>query len=252
MAYKRRNKRKKSFLSKRFLKLPIWLWIILICLVISGMGGKDSSSPEDTSSNSTTVATQLSTATDVIAENTPIVVAETPTLVATVLPTNTPNATSPPVNGPVESPSEIPATDPTKYVLKQGDKNDDVKALQRVLISLGYLSGSADGDFGPKTASALKAYQNAAGLPVTGECDYETYLSITSPNAPSAIVHVEDNEPVVTSNELSYVYNKNTKKFHYPSCSSAADIKPKNRGEFTGTRDELINRGYQPCKRCNP
>ena len=55
-----------------------------------------------------------------------------------------------------------------------------------------------------------------------------------------------------TSKEITYVLNKNTHKFHYPSCSSADDIKPKNRKEFTGTREEVIAQGYDPCKRCNP
>lgn len=52
--------------------------------------------------------------------------------------------------------------------------------------------------------------------------------------------------------EQDYVLNKNTKKFHYPWCSSADDIKKKNRKEFTGTREEVISQGYVPCKRCNP
>ena len=55
-----------------------------------------------------------------------------------------------------------------------------------------------------------------------------------------------------TSREMIYVLNKNTHKFHYPTCSSADDIKPKNRKEFTGTREEVIAQGYDPCKRCNP
>ena len=50
----------------------------------------------------------------------------------------------------------------------------------------------------------------------------------------------------------SYVANTNTKKFHYPSCSSVSDMKEKNKMYFDGTREELINMGYQPCKRCNP
>ena len=55
-----------------------------------------------------------------------------------------------------------------------------------------------------------------------------------------------------TSEKITYILNKNTHKFHYPSCSSADDIKPKNRKEFTGTREEVIAQGYDPCKRCNP
>ena len=52
--------------------------------------------------------------------------------------------------------------------------------------------------------------------------------------------------------EQDYVLNKNTKKFHYPWCSGADDIKKKNRKDFTGTREEVISQGYVPCKRCNP
>ena len=52
--------------------------------------------------------------------------------------------------------------------------------------------------------------------------------------------------------ERDYVLNKNTKKFHYPWCSSADDIKKKNRKDFTGTREEVISQGYVPCKRRNP
>lgn len=49
-----------------------------------------------------------------------------------------------------------------------------------------------------------------------------------------------------------YVLNTNTKKFHYPSCSSVKDIKPSNRSDYSGTRDDVINQGYKSCKRCNP
>nr|MCR5157342.1 hypothetical protein [Butyrivibrio sp.] len=48
------------------------------------------------------------------------------------------------------------------------------------------------------------------------------------------------------------IANKNTKKFHYPSCSSVSDMKEKNKWYFEGSRDELIEKGYKPCKRCNP
>lgn len=54
------------------------------------------------------------------------------------------------------------------------------------------------------------------------------------------------------NSEITYILNTNTKKIHYPSCSSVGDIKAKNRDEFTGDRQELIDKGYSPCKRCNP
>ena len=49
-----------------------------------------------------------------------------------------------------------------------------------------------------------------------------------------------------------YVLNTNTKKFHYPSCSSVSSMKDSNRQDYTGSRDDLIREGYSPCGRCNP
>lgn len=60
----------------------------------------------------------------------------------------------------------------------------------------------------------------------------------------------EPTEP--ESEKYTYVLNTSTKKFHDPWCSSADDIKPKNRKELTTTREDMISRGYQPCKRCYP
>ena len=50
----------------------------------------------------------------------------------------------------------------------------------------------------------------------------------------------------------TYVVNKNSGKFHYPSCDSVNDMKEKNKEYSTKTRDELISEGKSPCKRCNP
>lgn len=52
--------------------------------------------------------------------------------------------------------------------------------------------------------------------------------------------------------QCSYIANANTKKFHYPDCSSVNQIAEHNIVYFTGTRDEIIAQGYEPCKRCNP
>ena len=49
-----------------------------------------------------------------------------------------------------------------------------------------------------------------------------------------------------------YVLNKSSKKFHEVWCDGAQSMKQKNRKDFTGTREEVIQMGYQPCKKCNP
>ena len=59
--------------------------------------------------------------------------------------------------------------------------------------------------------------------------------------------------PAVPAKQTStYILNTNSKKFHKPGCSAASQIKAANKDEFTGTRDEVIAKGYEPCKKCNP
>lgn len=59
-------------------------------------------------------------------------------------------------------------------------------------------------------------------------------------------------EESTTGTEQHYVLNANSKKFHYPDCSSVDDMSAKNKQDYAGTREDLINQGYDPCGRCNP
>ena len=77
----------------------------------------------------------------------------------------------------------------------------------------------------------------------------------TAPLAPisaAATTSQADDTSTDTPATVTYVVNKNTGKFHYPSCSSVPKIKAKNRMDSNQTRDELIAQGYVPCKNCNP
>ena len=49
-----------------------------------------------------------------------------------------------------------------------------------------------------------------------------------------------------------YILNTNTHKFHLPSCSSVSKIKKENKQEFIGTRQQVLNQGFEPCQRCSP
>jgi DNA-entry nuclease len=52
--------------------------------------------------------------------------------------------------------------------------------------------------------------------------------------------------------EWKYVVNVNSMKFHLPGCQSVVKMSRKNMQGFNGTREELIEMGYTPCKNCNP
>ena len=77
-------------------------------------------------------------------------------------------------------------------------------------------------------------------------------------DASSAAEIVTKNASQVTTNsaavqsEVTYVGNANTKKFHKSSCYSASQISKENYVEFTCDRDDVVNQGYVPCKKCKP
>ncbi|MBR3504862.1 MAG: peptidoglycan-binding protein [Clostridia bacterium] len=69
--------------------------------------------------------------------------------------------------------------------IRQGSRGSNVTAMQRRLIELGYLKDRADGDYGPNTAKAVAAFQQANGLPVNGALASEETLAAL--NAASAV-----------------------------------------------------------------
>ena len=105
-------------------------------------------------------------------------------------------------------------------------------------IGIDYATGDnwAEGSGTYQSTAAPAAVETPAPQPET-----DTAVQIT----PESSVSQE-------SRETTYVLNTNTKKFHYPTCSSVDDMKEKNKQIYTGSRDEVINMGYVPCKRCNP
>lgn len=50
----------------------------------------------------------------------------------------------------------------------------------------------------------------------------------------------------------NYVVNKSSKKFHKPGCEWAGKIASYNRQDVKCNRQDLIDKGYEPCKVCCP
>lgn len=67
----------------------------------------------------------------------------------------------------------------------KGDSGSDVERVQLRLFALGYLSKttSVDGDYGTKTANAVKLFQDANGISMTGTLDNTTLRKLYSTSA---------------------------------------------------------------------
>lgn len=70
----------------------------------------------------------------------------------------------------------------------------------------------------------------------------------TEPEETEGVTEPEETE----THGTHYVLNTNSKKFHYEDCASAKKISEKNRQDYYGTREELIDMGYSPCGNCDP
>ena len=123
------------------------------------------------------------------------------------------------------------------------------------------MEGYSVEDKGAGVSYCVFAYNVQPGI----EVDYATGESKLADGAqqeeqktatvtPTPSPEPEKQEPATGSeaSQADYILNTNTKKFHYPTCSSVNDMKEKNKQEFFGTRDEAISNGYSPCGRCKP
>lgn len=77
-------------------------------------------------------------------------------------------------DGEVEEPS-VPLG---ARILKNGSEGEDVEDLQRRLKAVGYNPGEIDGEYGPNTASAVKALQKDADILVDGEFGPDSYAAL--------------------------------------------------------------------------
>ncbi|MDI9521115.1 MAG: peptidoglycan-binding protein [Bacillota bacterium] len=75
--------------------------------------------------------------------------------------------------------------------LKVGSSGDQVRAVQQRLISLAYLSGAADGIYGPRTALAVSEFQAKNKLAADGIAGKMTIAALNSANAIAKNVTVQ-------------------------------------------------------------
>jgi DNA-entry nuclease len=86
----------------------------------------------------------------------------------------------------------------------------------------------------------------ATGDSALAESSTQDTIESQTPETASADSAIEE------SVEQIYILNTNTHKFHDPACSSVDEIKDSNKETYTGSRENLIAQGYEPCSQCKP
>lgn len=130
------------------------------------------------------------------------------------------------------------------------------------LVAKGVLmEGFSVEDKGEGICYNIFAYNSQPGINI----DYATGdSSAADSNVSNKTTSTADTKHAVNSSDSSaadsssntadstYILNTSSHKFHDPSCSGVTKMSEANKQEFNGSRDELINQGYEPCKICNP
>ena len=105
------------------------------------------------------------------------------------------------------------------------------------------------------TAAAARAAQAAgesgASSSFAGNASESSSASASGSGSGSTSANASDTASS-SAEQHDYILNVKNKKFHLSTCSAVNDIAAANRQDFTGTRDELIAKGYSPCGICNP
>ncbi len=122
-----------------------------------------------------------------------------------------------------------PTPAPTSSALRLGSQGDAVRSLQARLISLGYMKGPSDGDFGKVTEAALIAFQRRNNLTADGIAGPATLARL---NSTAALRPTSAPTPTRRPTSTPYV-NKNT---YLKTGSSGSDVRK--------MQDRLIALGY--------
>lgn len=154
-------------------------------------------------------------------------------------------------------------------VLKAGHHGSSTSTgavfLDAVSPSFAVISCGRDNAYGHPHEETLSAFQNA-GIEVFRTDEQGSIIAVSDgksitwntapsdPGAEEAALSAQDTADVSgpETGAVTYVLNHNTKKFHVPDCSSVKTIQDSNREDTSMSREEILEMGYAPCKRCNP
>ncbi len=95
----------------------------------------------------------------------------------------------------------------------------------------------------------VESYDIAEGIKLASEKVLEKSLK---ENETKVVTTKEETTTTEETKSVDYILNKNSDIFHHTWCGSVKLMKESNKIYFTGDRNDVINQGYDACKKCNP
>lgn len=165
------------------------------------------------------------------------------------------------------------SVDLSSYVLKVGHHGSDSSTtypfLREIMPEYAVISCGTGNSYGHPTDNTLSRLRDAdvevLRTDLHGEITFfyqddtwclttdkeASYEAVMTPGGKRVITPVVNTTPAPAGTD--YIANKNTMKFHYPDCSGVKRMKESNKVYYEGvTREDMIEKGYDPCGICNP
>ncbi len=128
--------------------------------------------------------------------------------------------------------------------LARGARGDRAVAVQYGLARLGYPIGSVDGQFGPATERAVKAFQTAAKVPVTGVVDQPTLAALDAKLAATELRTPAE----VSGDALRYLGNAALSLPRLPALVDRSQSAGWSHPELQKAYGEFVGAYWEQCK----
>lgn len=113
------------------------------------------------------------------------------------------------------------------------------------------ISSNASSDTAADTGDVTSDTDEAA--PEPADTSAASAAADTSVAADTPAADTDQTDPSAGDGTThTYIMNKESAIFHYDTCPDVQNISEENKLSMTGTREDVMGRGYEPCKNCNP
>ena len=158
-------------------------------------------------------------------------------------------------------PAEITTEEALVSLLfSNGDYSDDVAKIQNRLITLGYLNGNADGEYGTSTETAVMGFQSNNDLAVTGVVEQATYdklfsdSAVAAPKADEQTTTQDADKPAMNAEVQPQSNQPKTTTENKPATGSVNTPKSNNAPDTKVEKDttELSSKGIEAVADSSP
>lgn len=137
-----------------------------------------------------------------------------------------------------------------------GSKNSATYPFLREVMPRYAVISVGDNSYGHPTEETMSRLRDAGAAVYRTDIQGDIII-LSDGKTVNAVTAKNENIHNVVTTEISadiceYIINENTKKFHYIYCNAVKNMKEENKIYLNCTRTEIIDKGYEPCKQCNP